>query len=121
MHIPEGDKLLRKDCELSLDYAREFFAKYFSDREFKVFTCSSWLLDKTLEKYLSPSSNILSFANMFERVHEKPSNAIIKYVLGWGVTPETVASVQAEGFGGRIKQAFLNGEIFNETLGVLRR
>ena len=121
VHIPEGGKLLIEDCKRSLDLAREFFAKYFPEKPFKVFTCSSWLLDKTLEKYLAPSSNVLNFAILFERVSSKPSNAIIKYVLGWGVTLETLPSVSATGFPERIKQAVLNGETFYETLGVIKK
>jgi hypothetical protein len=110
--------LLEEEGKLNLD---DPIAKYFPEKPFKVFTCSSWLLDKTLEKYLAPSSNVLNFASLFERVSSKPSNAIIKYVLGWGVTLETLPSVSAVGFPDRIKQAVLNGETFYETLGVIKK
>lgn len=61
VHIPEGSKLEREQCLQSYAAALAFFREYFSDMNFKAFTCFSWLLDAQLASILPGSSNIVGF------------------------------------------------------------
>lgn len=122
VHIPEGGKLSPTECDISLDNARKFFDKYFPEYKYKVFTCHSWLLDKTLTKYLPQSSNILHFSNRFKKVEEDNSYDVLKYVFNWNITPETLPNAIAPStFAEKIKIAFLQGEQFHTTLGLIKK
>ena len=122
VHIPEGKRLTVEDCEASVDAAREFFAKYFPESPFTVFTCHSWLLDDTLDAFLSPESGILRFAGMFDRVARDEAPALIRYLFSWDTTPENLKDkTPTSGFAAKIKDAFLAGTKFYEVLGVIPR
>ncbi|MBN1671518.1 MAG: DUF5596 domain-containing protein [Kiritimatiellae bacterium] len=62
IHIPTGPPPMAHDlCGESLRRAMAFFPKYFPDRPFKAFVCSSWILDPQLEALLKPESNLVRF------------------------------------------------------------
>jgi len=65
IHIPAGSPLDPDACRDSLHRATEFFPRYFPDKPFKAFCCSSWLFDCQLEQYLPPTSNIVRFLRQF--------------------------------------------------------
>lgn len=121
IHIPEGEKLTTTACEQSIALAKEFFAKYFPEVNYTHFTCDSWLLDEKLKNFLNENSNILQFANMFEVIENKKSNAIIKYLFSWDTTPSNLhLKNPTSSFSTKIKNAVLIGETFNESLGILK-
>jgi len=60
-HIPAGGNFNVQSCAESLNYAMEFFAKYFPNKSFKGWACHSWFLDNQYEMILSEHSNILKF------------------------------------------------------------
>jgi len=121
MHIQAVGPLKREDCLASVARAREFFAKYYPEQPYKCFTCHSWLMDKKLDEVLSPDSNIIRFRNMYDIVHEQPSDAILKYVFKWDTTAENLAQTPAtSNFAQRVKERRLAGERFNESLGIWR-
>ncbi len=62
IHIPQGEKLLREECEKSFAMAESFF----SDFPYKAFICDSWLLCERNREFMQENSNILRFAEMFE-------------------------------------------------------
>ncbi len=62
VHIPQGEKLLKEECEKSLAMAESFFRDY----PYKAFICDSWLLCERNSEFMSENSNIISFAEMFE-------------------------------------------------------
>jgi predicted TIM-barrel fold metal-dependent hydrolase len=122
VHIPEGGKLSVEECEKSLAAAREFFAKYFPDYEYSVFTCHSWLLDDTLKDYLPENSGIVTFGDMFDKVENEESYALIKYLFEWDTTPLNVkyrhpTSSLAE----KVQKAVLSGKKFYSTLGIIKK
>jgi predicted TIM-barrel fold metal-dependent hydrolase len=120
IHIPEGEKLTKEDCESSITQAKEFFAKYFPDFDYKVFTCHSWLLDDTLKEYLPSSSNILQFGDMFDKVGKDPSYAIIKYLFAFDTTPLNLKyRYPVSSFASAVQKAVLSGKQFYEVLGVI--
>lgn len=122
VHIPEGEKLSPAKCDESFSLAKEFFAKHFPDFRYEYFTCHSWLLDDTLKKYLSDSSNVIAFGNRFTKVASDDSYDLLKYVFRWDVTPETLTTTHVTTrFAQTIKDAFLQGEKFHTTLGVIKK
>lgn len=63
VHIP-GGRFSPELVEESLGRARAFFRDRFG-REYSVATCTSWLLDPQLARYLPEGSNIVSFQRRF--------------------------------------------------------
>lgn len=120
VHIPEGGKLTVEECKASLDAARAFFAAYFPELHYTVFTCHSWLLDDTLRAYLKPDSGILRFADLFDRVDQDETPSILRYLFSWDTTPENLKDqTPKSSLAACVKDAFLAGERFYETLGVI--
>lgn len=75
VHIPGGDSFTPDVVDISFQYADEFFKKYFPQINFKAYTCSSWLLDTGLERFMKKESNILSFQSRY-RIGLKVVNKI---------------------------------------------
>ena len=122
IHIPEGEKLSKEVVDKSISDAKIFIKQIFPDFDYHYFSCYSWLLDEKLLNYLPKESNILSFANRFIRIKEKPSNAILKFIISWDTTSENLNEKNPTSpFANAIKDAFLNGERFNETLGIMKK
>ena len=120
IHIPADGKLEKTQCEASIQMAREFFATFFPDFKYEYFTCHSWLLDRSLERFLSRESNILQFGQMFDAVSKETSDAILRYVFRWNTTRRTIdCSLCTSSFAQKIRKAALEGEEFYETLGVI--
>ncbi len=65
MHIPANGPMAFDACGDSLRRALEFFPRYFPDRPFLGFCCTSWTLDPQLCDLLSPSSNLVRFMREF--------------------------------------------------------
>ncbi len=61
VHIPQGEKLSKEECEKSFAEAEVFF----SDYPYEAFICDSWLLCERNREFMSENSNILRFAEMF--------------------------------------------------------
>lgn len=122
IHIPSGEKLTTHNCKASITLAKEFFKKHFTSYEYKCFTCHSWLLDETLNKYLSSNSGIIKFSSLFDKVYSNESYSILKYVISWDTTTENlIEKTPVSSFATSIKQAVLNGEKFYETLGYIKK
>jgi len=122
VHIPEGKGLTVSDCEDSLCKARAFFAKYFPEYEYSVFTCHSWLLDDTLKNYLSEGSGILAFAQMFDKIAADESLALVRYLFPWDTTPLNLRQrYPMSSLAAKVQKAVLKGEKFYEVLGVIEK
>jgi hypothetical protein len=61
LHIPESGPMTPEAVAASLDQARAFFPRHFSDQRCTAFSCGSWLLDPQLLDYLPGDSNIARF------------------------------------------------------------
>jgi hypothetical protein len=61
MHIPKNGPMTFEDSGDSLRRALEFFPRYFPDRPFVGFCCTSWTLDTQLCDLLPPESNLVRF------------------------------------------------------------
>ena len=60
MHIPGGGGMTPEKCRESFLLARSFTAKYFPERPFAAFGCTSWVFNPDWREYL-PDSNIARF------------------------------------------------------------
>ena len=121
IHIPEGEPLSKEACLQSIEAAKKFFKAYFPEFDYKCFTCHSWLLDASLEKFLKPESNILQFGRMFDAVHVEKSDAILRYLFRWDTTRSNLEfAVPYNHFTEAVKGHVMQGEECYEVLGVLR-
>lgn len=68
VHIPAIGKLEMAAVEDAFTQAEGFFAKYYPEKRFRAWVCSSWLLDTGLKEVLKPESNILQFQSRFRIV-----------------------------------------------------
>ncbi len=122
VHIPEGSPLTPEECEKSFEAAKEFFAAYFPEYEYKCFTCHSWLLDSGLQGLLGENSNILKFAAMFDVVSEDVRDGALGYIFKRTTTRQNLPdAVCHSSFAQRIKNYVLNGGILHESLGIIMK
>ena len=122
IHIPEGKKFDISECRASIETAKEFFAKYFPDFNYKAFTCHSWLLDDTLKEYLPEESGIIRFGNMFDKVRNDKCYALLRYIFAWDTTPLNLKHrYPTTSLAEKIQKAVLGGKEFYETLGVIEK
>lgn len=120
VHIPKDGPLTAESCDDSFARAREFFARYFPEFDYRYFTCGSWLLASELREMLPESSNILAFQKRFAVLREFPSDAILRFSLRWGMTREGVADfVCPNDFTREVKRRALAGEEFHVAYGII--
>lgn len=62
VHIPQGTRLSKEECEKSFRSAEEFF----KSNGYRAFICDSWLLCERNKDFMAENSNILRFADMFD-------------------------------------------------------
>ena len=65
VHIPGSEPFTPDVVDVSFQYASVFFKKYFPHIDFKAYTCSSWLLDTGLDRFMKKESNILNFQSRY--------------------------------------------------------
>lgn len=70
IHVPSDADFSPAAVEKSLQAANEFFARYYPSLSGAEYRCDSWLLDSRLKGMLGDDSNIISFQNRFEIIHE---------------------------------------------------
>ncbi len=122
VHIPKGEPLTEESVLNSYDLANEFFKEYFPEYEYKFFTCSSWLLDKTLNNFLPPDSNIIKFQNLYEHARQIELDAAFSFCFPYGVTRENIkdftpkTSLQA-----KIREHVLSGGKLYYTFGIRKK
>lgn len=122
IHIPRGSKLDIGECEKSIAWAKEFFARFFPDFTYTCFTCNSWLLDDSLKEYLPETSNIIRFGNLFTKVHQKELNCLLSSIFRTDTTEENLAdAVCSSAFAQSIKDAVQAGKMFHLTLGFISK
>ena len=122
IHIPEEGPLDISECEKSIIMAKEFFEKFFPDFKYDHFSCSSWLLDKSLKEILNENSNIIKFQQMFDITHQKKSDNILGYVFKWKVDREDINNCPCRsGFAKRVKERIENGGYFFSGYGIIEK
>ena len=94
-HIPGGTPLDHGACGESFRAAMAFFPRYFPERPYKAFYCSSWLLDTQLERWLPPASNLVRFLQEFYLIPGGISETSILQAVFGGV-PEDLSRAPGE-------------------------
>lgn len=121
-HIPAAGPLLKEECEKSFDFAREFFAKFFPEYKWEVFTCHSWLLGEDLSEILDDNSNIIKFQKLFTIVSQYETDAALAYTFRWKIKRNELSEVEAKSsFAKKLKEKALNGGIFYGGTGYINR
>ncbi len=122
VHIPASGPLNTEDCVKSLDMAREFFAKYFPEYEYRYFACDSWLLDESLKEVLPLDSNIVKFGDLFQKTAAAEANDIVRYVFGWDKKRYQLKELPATSLlAENAKKYMLAGKNFHRTLGYIAK
>ncbi len=122
VHIPADGPLSIDECKKSLDFAREFFAKFYPDYKWDVFTCHSWLLGKDLADILGDNSNIIKFQRLFTIEDQFESDAILSYTFRWKIKREDMADAEAtSSFAKKVKELALGGAVFHGGTGFIKR
>ena len=122
IHIQAEGRLGKEDCEKSIEEAKKFFSRFFPDYQYKAFTCHSWLIDSDLKEFLPEGSNILKFGDMFYRVRNDDSNALLRYIFRWDTNEINLKyAYSSSSFAEKIKAAVLKGRVFHETLGAIEK
>lgn len=121
MHIPAGGKLDPASVRDSVMRAKQFFAKYFPNYEYKCFCCHSWLLDDKLREILPDESNIICFGNMFDKIFSEETNVLLRYLFRWDTSELNVSyATPNTSLAAGVKRAVLRGEKFHSVLGILK-
>ena len=85
VHIPAGGSLDFEQNTADLKRAAEIVTKHFG--EFKLFYCSSWLLEPSIEKIMRKETNLTRFANRFTRYYTSDNAKDVFHYLY--LTPDT--------------------------------
>ncbi|MBQ7096495.1 MAG: DUF5596 domain-containing protein [Clostridia bacterium] len=85
VHIPAGGSLDFDMNTADLKRAAEVVTKHFG--EFKLFYCSSWLLEPNIEKIMGKETNLTRFANRFTRYYTSDNSKDVFHYLY--LTPDT--------------------------------
>lgn len=65
VHIPAGPRLETKACGRSFEDGCAFFRDHFPELELRGVICTSWLLDRELDRVLPADSGIIKFGRLF--------------------------------------------------------
>lgn len=122
IHIPEEGPLDISECKKSIEMAKEFFGKYFPEFRYDHFSCSSWLLDQSLEEILNENSNIIKFQQMFDITSQKKSDDLLGYIFKWKADREDINNcVCKSGFAKKVKERIENGGDFFSGYGIIEK
>ena len=125
IHIPEGEHLLEKDVEESLQNSKYYIPKYFPkvDMNNVVFFTQTWLLSNELDSILKEDSNILKFKKKFKIVNqEEGKNDFLNFVFNTNMEKNTNYEDLKEDtyLQRRLKQYLINGKTLHIGLGILK-
>ena len=122
VHIPRSGPLDPAACEESFRMAREFYATYFPDFQFRFFSCHSWLLDDSIDDLLGEGSNITAFRKRFTLLSRTPAEDIFRYCMTWSMSRSKVASFYSRSrFVQRLQDETAKGRTFYVGYGLIPR
>ena len=81
VHIPKDGKMTPALVDEAFCLAEDFFARYYPEKKFVAYVCSSWLLNTDMQAFLSPETNMMQFRNRFRVV----LTTVNTYSLHWHV------------------------------------
>ena len=122
-HIPQGEPLDNDECIKSFNMAREFFKKFFPEKNPLYFMCDSWLLCPDLVKIADENSNLVKFMKMWTQFPFDGDNShqAMERVFGFGFKREDLASApEKTRLQKRLKEHLLNGGEINMSAGYIK-
>lgn len=120
VHIPSDASLKMEYCLDSIQQSKEFFRRYFPERQISRYFCDSWLLSPALKELLPQTSNILQFQKLFEvQKWDAESDAFLEWVYLRKDIP-TEQLPEDTSLRRRMKAHLLAGGRVGEALGELR-
>lgn len=122
IHIPASGPLNNIQCRRSLETAKDFYKEYYPELQFNFFNCHSWLLDPTIDDILGEGSNITAFRKLFDLISKNPSDAILSYVVQWGMTRERLADFNCKTrLAKAVQKEIAAGREFYSGLGIIMK
>lgn len=116
IHIPEGEPLSEEECDLSFQYADDFFSgKYI------IYDCQSWILDPILKTIMDDTSNMIRFQNRFQIHHViAESHQAEERVFG-RVLEQKEQYPEKTSLQKKMKRLLLEGKQVGEGYGIIDR
>ena len=68
VHIPADGPMTEELVDRTIEETKAFIAQYLPDCFYKAFACHSWMMSTKLDHMLGPASNIVKFAQRFQRL-----------------------------------------------------
>ncbi len=93
VHIPATGPLTRAECDASFERAKTFVRGRFPEHDFRVATCTSWLLDDQLADYLPADSNIVQFQRRFQVVDGSNDDGRDTLLFVFDRVPESIGDL----------------------------
>ena len=120
VHIPGGSPLTVEECLDAFARAKQFFATYFPTYSYKYYICFSWLFDDVLGQFLKEDSNILKFQKLFEPVHKREEDCILRFMFRFHMKSRDELSEwdTKSSFAKKVKEYAMDGGTFYNVLAV---
>ncbi|MBE6730259.1 MAG: hypothetical protein E7564_01060 [Ruminococcaceae bacterium] len=121
-HIPQGEPLSYGECVKSFEMAKEFFPKFFPEKNPRYFMCDSWLLCPELVNIAEENSNIVKFMRMWTQFPfpADNSNQAIERVFGFGFKRENLINApEKTKLQRNLKNYLLKGGNINMSAGYI--
>ena len=116
VHIPAGEALDVSEVRASMDYAPEFFERYFQRRS-ALFLCHSWLMSPQLKELLQADSRIIQFQNLFSVYEVDQERQAEERVFGH-LEENPAAYPEGTSLQKKMKAALLAGKCFGMGRGI---
>lgn len=121
LHIPSDADLSEKAVNQSLQQAKLFFQTYYSDYEYRHYTCNSWLLSPVLTPLLSETSHILSFQRRFDILQEnRADQEYIEWLFQVPVDTDCHSLPAETNLQKKVKELLLNGKTVGCAFGIIK-
>ena len=81
VHIPKNGRMTPELVDEAFCMAEDFFARYYPEKKFVAYVCSSWLLNTDMREFLTPETNMMRFQKRFRVV----MTTVNGYSLYWHI------------------------------------
>lgn len=122
-HIPQGESLDNEECKKSFEMAREFFPRFFPEKNPRYFMCDSWLLCPDLVNIADENSNIVKFMKMWTQIPFKSDESwqVMERVFGFGFKREELINApEKTKLQRKLKEYLLKGGNINMSAGYIK-
>ncbi len=122
VHIPSDADLSETCVNVSFHQAESFFKTFFSEFNYQVYSCNSWLLSPALGMLLSEDSNILRFQKQFSIVEENPEDiSFMEWLFQTSKDADIRELPEATSLQKAVKHRLLSGKKIGSGRGIRKR